>query len=267
MEKTIKKHKAIFWFTWAENLEYRSHTIIWALTDCIPFFIMFFLWNFIYQKNVEFVGFSLNMMVTYYLLSYLVGRLSTAHVDFSLSDGIKNGTFVQFLIRPINHRLVYLFKNLAMKSFQIAATLPILLIIFLLFNKYLLFPPANVLPFFLIAIILSFGINFFLSFIVGYSAFWLESADSVIYFKWAIVYYLSGRLLPFDLFGDPWSEILKKLPFRYALSFPIEIYLEQIPKSQIYMEFFVGLFWLAIIYIISVYMFNKGLKKFSMVGN
>lgn len=267
MNEIIRKFRAVIRFNWQGELEYRSYFLFWAFIDSLPFLIMFFLWRFIYTDQSIVAGYDLSQMITYYFLVFVIERLASSYMDWNLAMRIKDGQFAQFMYRPLPHRLYYLATSTAQRVTRIFITTPVIILGALIFRKYLIgTTAANVVPF-LAAIILAWAISYLLGYVFGYFAFWMEKANAVLYFRWSLVYYLSGQFLPLNIFGATAYEIIKWLPFRYIIGFPIEIYLSKFTASELYLGFGIGLFWVAALFTIERIMYARGIKKFKAVGN
>lgn len=254
-------------FDWEEKMEYRSYLLFWCFVDTLPFIIMYFLWTFVYKGQGIIAGYSLSMMITYYLLSFFIERLLATGVDWNINNRINTGMFAQFLYQPLSHRLYYVSRSVSGVFFNFLVTLPVMTILILSLRQYLVPPSMQNVLFFVMAVIMSFSLNILLSWMVGYTAFWLEKANSLIYFRWSVIYYLSGQFIPLAFYGQRVEAFLSFLPFRYFYSFPIEIYLGKISEANIFTGFAIGFSWIVIFAVASFFIFARGLKKFSAVGN
>lgn len=267
MKKHLKIAKAMLVYSWKDFIEYRGHLLFWIILESPSFFVMYFLWTFIYKNYGSVSGYTLSAIITYYFLTYFIKQSTSTHFDWSIIRKINEGYFSQFLFRPLTHRMYYFYQNIGEKMIRFAILIPVFFLLFLVIKKYFLFPDPKNLGFFFLALSFSFLLNLFLSFFVGYTAFWTEKSESLIYFKSAFVFYISGAMIPLSFFGEKISAALGLLPFRYFLSFPIEIYLGKVTYQQIYEGFFIATFWLLVFILLDRLIYHYGIKRFSSVGN
>lgn len=267
MNETIRKFKGVLRFCWQDYLEYRGYLVYWAILESLPFLVMFFLWQYIYIGRENVNGYDLSAMITYYFLVYYVKQLTTNYFDWGISNKINKGYFADFLYKPIGHRLYYVGNNLAGKTIRFMVSLPVIIVMTTLLYRYLELPAADSFVYFLLAVILAAVLNMYVSYLAGYFAFWMEKADSVLYFKDTFIYYLSGSMIPLSFFGESLSGILNILPFRYLVSFPIEIYLGKVGGTSLMQGFFCATLWLIVFLVLERVVYKRGIKKFSAVGN
>lgn len=117
------------------------------------------------------------------------------------------------------------------------------------------------------AILLFFGyiLDFFVSLIIGLTAFWIEdtSAFTWIYSKGQLVF--GGLILPIALFPDYLQKIAELLPFsqmyygaaRLIVHFEPSLFLQYLATQLVWILFF-G--------VVAYYLFNKGIKHVSVNG-
>ncbi len=77
---------------------------------------------------------------------------------------------------------------------------------------------------------------------------------------------LGGMLAPLDLFPPQVAEIARFLPFRYMLSFPVEIMLGRVGSEDLVTGFAVMGIWL--VFLLTVYrsLWRHGLQQFGAFG-
>lgn len=245
----------------------RNVLLFWIVLEAQSFLIMYILWMFIYKDHSIVNGFTLSAMITYYFVSYFVRQNTNCYIHWNLIIKINDGTFAHFLYRPMSQRIYYIYHNIGEKMIRFLFLLPIAGIIFFLVKSYILLPSIGNLGYFLLATGVSFNLAVFFAFIVGYTSFWTENSGTLVYFKDSLIYYLSGAMIPLSFFGTKMSGILELLPFRYFVSFPIEIYLGKLDNAGMQKGFSIALIWTLIFIIAEKILSKYGLKRFSSVGN
>jgi len=77
---------------------------------------------------------------------------------------------------------------------------------------------------------------------------------------------LSGNLAPLDLFPAPIPQLSVYLPFRYTLSFPVEILLGRVSGDQLWLGFAVQSLWLLATIVLYRVLWTRGLRQYSAFG-
>ncbi len=77
---------------------------------------------------------------------------------------------------------------------------------------------------------------------------------------------LSGGLFPLEVFGDTLQTIFNLLPFKYIISFPINIINGKLDLSLVWNGLFMQLLWICILTVIAALMWKRGTRKYIAVG-
>jgi ABC-2 type transport system permease protein len=77
---------------------------------------------------------------------------------------------------------------------------------------------------------------------------------------------LGGILAPIDLFPEPIPTLSLYLPFRYTLSFPVEIIMGRLSAEQILFGFAWQSVWLLVFAALYWVLWRQGLKTYAAVG-
>jgi len=67
------------------------------------------------------------------------------------------------------------------------------------------------------------AIAFLLDFVTGSLAFWIQDVKGLVRVKNLVGAFLAGQFVPLALFPPSFFPLLEALPFRYTLSFPLEV--------------------------------------------
>ena len=59
---------------------------------------------------------------------------------------------------------------------------------------------------------------------MGLVGFWFLEVTCLLYIVMTLNFFISGHMLPLDLLPQPWSTILKSLPFQYMAYFPAVVF-------------------------------------------
>jgi len=253
------------------NLAYRVNYLTRTLFSFIPLFAMLSLWRTIYANNPgteAHSGFSQNQMIFYYLLVAVVDVLTAVNEDdWQIAADIREGNINQFLLKPVDYlwyRLSLFFSGRI--AFIAVAAIPLAIFI-LCFHQYVVGPVnAWSMGFFLVSLLLTALLQFFLSYAMAMLAFWLLEISTFIFILFAFEYLASGHLFPLDLLPAGIRHLLFLTPFPYQLYFPISVYMGKAAGSDLWQGLLIQLFWVVAAYAFARLMWRQGIKKYSAFG-
>jgi ABC-2 type transport system permease protein len=252
----------------ADAVAYRVEFIIWILTTNMPL-VMLALWNAVAADNPVIGGehsYGHGDFVAYYLCTLLVRLLTGCWVAWELNMEIRQGTLGLRLLRPIHPLVAYAAENLAALPMRGLFTIPLILVLlFTSGGQYLTHDPLQVLMF-LVATGLAWVLTFLVYSAIGAMALLVESAMSLAEVWMGLFGVLSGYLIPIDLF-PPWlRSICNVLPFRFLLSFPVEILLGRHSPLETVQLLGVQLLYVVVIWAVVQLIWSQGLKRYQAYG-
>lgn len=245
---------------------HKEQLFAWIIADGIKIAGLCFLWI----ASAKVTGNTdQKYIITYYILMLLVGRLMA---DITPEEGVRqilNGKFSNLLLKPTSYLNGYLGNNMGSNMFRLLISIPAFMIGMFLaikmnmwivdFNPYLIFLT-------LLAIVLGLLINFYLGNIFSLIAFYNKNMDGMRIFYYNITALLSGEFIPLVILPFIAQFILNVLPFRYTLSFPIEIMIGRMTSYDISTGFIIGLMWLCILYVIYKIFYSIAIRKYAAEG-
>jgi ABC-2 type transport system permease protein len=268
--RRMKKYFHVINIGFQNNLQYRFNYLTRTLFSFIPIFAMLSLWQTIYAGNPAVVqnGFTANQMIFYYLMVAVVDVFTAVNEDdWQIAADIREGHINQFLLKPVDYlwyRLGLFFSGRL--AFVAVAILPLAGFI-LCFRQYFL-PPPDLLTFglFLMSLVFTALLQFFISYGMAMLAFWLLEISTFIFILYAFEYLASGHLFPLDMLPPTLKHLLYCTPFPYQLYFPIQIYLGKISGPVRLGGLLVQLAWVGAAYLFARVMWRRGIKKYSAFG-
>ena len=146
------------------------------------------------------------------------------------------------------------------------AVVPLTVFIFCL-RKYFVLPPDLVtLGLFLVSVVLTALLQFFMSYTMAMLAFWVLEVSTFIFILFAFEYIASGHLFPLDILPPAIERLLYLTPFPYQLAFPVGIYMGKTTGTELAQGFAVQAFWVAASCLLARFAWNRGIKKYGAVG-
>jgi ABC-2 type transport system permease protein len=265
----MRKYLHVIKIGFANTLVYRFNFFIRAAFGLVPLLAMIYLWRAVYREQNSEVGtYSLAGMISYYLLVTIVDTLTAVNEDdWQIAADIKDGNISQFLLKPINYltyRLCIFFSGKII--FAAAAVVPVGIFIFCM-RKYLVAPPdGTALGCFLLSTALAGMLQFFMSYTMALSAFWLLEVSTLIFIIFAFEYVAGGHFFPLNILPPAMEHVLNCTPFPYLLYFPVSAYLGQSKGPALWEGLCTQAAWTVFFYLMARVVWSRGIRKYSAVG-
>jgi len=261
----LKKWMSTISVSWVKYTTYKLNFFLTILGPSLVFFLIKYnLWSSIYktEENLLIKGYNFEQMIQYHLWAFLIALVASGFASWNLSDDIRLGRISSYLIYPFNF---WEFHTASWMSFQILQTFiaGITLSLVVYFGVITL-PITAILfkGFFFVSFVSLFW--FSLQYLTGILAFWLEETWILRVLLSIIATFLSGAIIPLDLFPGWLQSILSFTPFPYLSYYPIKIFLGE--SVDLYHGFkMIGL-WLIIVTVINRYVWKKGMNLYTAAG-
>lgn len=266
----IRKYKPFTRAGIMESVTYRANFLFFLLGEMMKCFVMFFVWKAVFESSAQntLYGFSYDNMVVYLFISFLSGYITFSDGSYAIGKEILDGSVVMRMIKPIDFDMCFLFQELGNKiiSFSLIflpITVGVELYRFIINGRLML--NGLMLLFFLLSMVLAYGINFFFNLSYGFLAFFLKNLWGTDIIKGAVVDFLSGATIPLAFMGGL-GQVLKFLPFASLSYTPVMIYMGMYSAGQI--AFYLGLqvVWLVIFAIISKLILRLAMNRLVVHG-
>jgi ABC-2 type transport system permease protein len=135
------------------------------------------------------------------------------------------------------------------------------------FRDYVVLPAGGAaLPAFVISLVLTALLQFFISYTMAMLAFWLLEISTFIFILFALEYLASGHLFPLDLLPPVIGHALFFTPFPSMLYVPIAIYMGKIAGADVWFGLLVQSLWLLLAYALARFAWRRGIKKYAAFG-
>jgi len=178
-------------------------------------------------------------------LRALTGAAEARLMNDLMALGIREGILARRLLRPLHPFWVDLMDNLAYKAFIMVVLIPTVIVLMIFFRPNFQTTAVDVLAF-LPALVLAFILRFCLEWGLAMSAFWTTRTNAINQVYFVVFLFFSGRLAPLELLPGPIQLLASLLPFRWMLSFPLEVLLGGLTAQEIALGYAVQLGWAAV---------------------
>lgn len=263
----MKKYIEIGKITFKAELAYRFDVFVGILLSIFRILLSFILWSALFQGKSEIGGFTLNMMVTYYIVISFFSKLDTSEgVVNQLSSEIRQGKFSKYLVQPLKPLCYFVSSNYAKTVFIFFISGFVTVIFFLVFNKYLVFNTSFFMV--LIALLINLlGLNFLmlLNYFIGILSFKFYDISAFNMIKQSIFEFICGTFIPLALFPEWIQGCMKLFPFYYIYYYPAAMLVTG-DNNENFLAIAVLIFWNIFMFSVIKVVYKILRRKFEGVG-
>ncbi|MDF2819678.1 MAG: transporter permease [Clostridiales bacterium] len=230
MKNPFKTYSAFTKAGIQDAIAYRANFLGFFIGEIFYCFVMFFIWKAVFNSSNSptFMGFSMIDMTLYLFLTNITVFLTDTDSSYAIGEEIRDGSISMRLIKPIKIDLSLLFFELGNKIIIISMVfIPIILGI----ETYRTIATGGIafdivqFLFFILSIVLSYLLSFYLNLAFGYLAFFLMNLWGFNMLKGAILRFLSGGAIPIAFLPIWLQGTLKIMPFASLNYTPVMIYM------------------------------------------
>lgn len=266
MRAIAKKTGTLLEVWFAHMSAYRAEIFIWMLSGMVPL-IMMAVW--IGKANASggsIEGFTPPQFAAYFLGAWLTQQLIVAWVSWELDYQIRQGILSSKLLRPLDP----LWEHLAAHVTERMVRFPFMLIV--LTAGLLLIPGARLTPdlghllAYFVAVNLAFLIRFLIAYCIGLLAFWFDQATALDELYFIVAAFLTGSFAPLTLYPPAVRAVIEWLPFPYLVYYPVRVLNGTADWPEIAGVIGVQLLWIAILVLLRMWLWRRGLRRYGAVG-
>jgi ABC-2 type transport system permease protein len=264
MELNLRGGWALIKATWARWVEQRSFFFLLAFGWMIPPLIYLFVWTAAAGQGTI-GGLNRSQFVGYYLVLILVNQFTYPTSNWTVGDLIRYGWMSRVLLRPMPFLYDAVGSDIAGKVVFMLFDIPVVMVLALFLRPEIDAGPGQILAF-LPALLLAVVLRFFWGYWLALLAFWTARANGLLMLQDALIFLLAGQVAPVALLPGALQAAAQILPFRYMVSFPVEILTGQLTQAQLTAGFAVQTVWVIVALILTVVIWKTGIRRFSAVG-
>jgi viologen exporter family transport system permease protein len=259
-----------------ERLVYRGDFALGTLVRFLPIVTQIFLWGAVFSamgvasdgevKDIE--GYRYTDFVAYYLLTMVSRAFSSMPgLASGIAGQIRNGEIKKFLVQPIDLIEFLLLQRIAHKLVYYGVALgPFALVFFICRSYFPGWPSADVLLAYVVSLLLTFLLGFFLEATIGMIGFWFLEVSSLLFIYMLFSFFFSGHMFPLDMLPEPWARIVQWIPLQYLTYFPAALFLGKIEGPAMWQGLGIQALWVVGFIILSRLAFLRGVKQYSGFG-
>jgi ABC-2 type transport system permease protein len=266
------KYVRVFELGFQTALEYRLNFLLSLVSAVFPIFIQTFLWTAIFTassagSSAVIYGYTYQQMIAYTFLAGLVARIVRTGFEYEIMDDVKSGKFSKFLVQPVGYfpyRIASYFGQKLPNLVMVLVILALVLVGLVLFMGMTL-EFIRILVF-LVTIVLAVTLNFLIFYCISAMSFWIVEVGFLFEGIRITTILLSGGIFPLEVFGDTFNRINNFLPFRYTISYPINVLNGRLAPGEIVTGMLVQVLWIGLCVLLADGLWRVGSRRFVAVG-
>ena len=248
------------------GMVYRFTFIFTLLGNIVYLGVAYYLWKSIYSQADVIRGMTFNETFLYVGLGSSVFVLLKTYTDWFIHGDIREGTIANYLIKPVDVGLYYMFSSMGLFLFNLVViTIPTFLLLVFVFKVHFTIGPGLIV--FPISITLAYLITFSIDYFVGLFGFYTESVWGLSTTKEIIITVFSGALIPLQFFPDALRKILFWLPFQAMYHTPITMITHPNQGWDVFLPMLaVQLFWVVALFTGAKLFYTQAVKVLRISG-
>ncbi len=261
-----------------ERLVYRGDFALGTLMRFLPIVTQVFLWTAVFSATSrgDIAGYSRNDIVAYYLLTMVSRAFSSMPgLASGIARAIRDGSIKKFLIQPVDYVSFLLASRVAHKLvYYVVALLPFAAVFWLCRSFFPPLPDALTIAAFVVALVLSFLLGFFMEATLGMLGFWFMEVSSIVFGYMLVQYLLSGHMFPIDMLagiptglpGTSLADVVAWLPFQFTAYFPAAVWLGKVEGAELARLLVVEAAWVVAMIAACRLAWARGTRRYSGFG-
>jgi ABC-2 type transport system permease protein len=248
-------------------VQYQASTFIWLIGGVLEPLIFLVVWTTVARSQGGAVqGFTPSELAAYYIALMLVNNWIFTWIMWEYEYLIRDGSLARRLLRPMHPVVRDLAENISYKLLASTALVPAALLMVLLFEPRFSARAASFVAF-VPALGLAFALRFSLEWCLAMAAFWTTRVGALNQVYFMLLLFFSGRLAPLEMLPDSLQTLAGLLPFRWMLSFPLEVLLGKSSGIEVLRGYLAQTAWVAIGIASARLAWRAGVRQFSAVGS
>ncbi|MGR5993072.1 ABC transporter permease [Bacillus cereus] len=261
--RNLLKYFSVFLTSIKSNLAYVGEMFYGTTFMLIIMYIFINLWKVAFTARSSNLGMGYAETVWYLLIAEAI-VLSLNPVHLTISEEVQSGSLAYTINRPYNYISYHFFNGLgeSILRFIINLCTGAVLVLCLVGPIHIKF--INILPL-SIVIFLAFLLNYCLSALIGFSAFFTEDAAGIAFIYQKFLFILGGVLIPLDFFPGILQKISNYLPFSFITFSPSKLFVH-FNVSYFYQVLCGQILWIGLFLILLKIVFKLGIRRLTING-
>ncbi len=253
----------------ATMLQYRGEIVLWAVWGVVYPAVAMAMWSAAVRGSPTggaIGGYTPPEFAAYFLLTMVVGHLSTAWDIYEMGYMVQSGTMSPLLLRPILPIWNNVANNIAYKSLTLVLLLPVWGLVALVSHPSFAGTSAIHLLLGIPAALLAAALHFVWGYNISLLAFRFTRMDAVSELWWGANLFFGGRVAPLTILPLPLQWAADVLPFKWIIWFPAAALMGKLDVSAILLGLGAQIFWLGAALLVFRLGWSAAVKRYTAVG-
>jgi ABC-2 type transport system permease protein len=250
----------------AQAMVYRGTWVIFmAANITVPIFSLL-IWRSAIANGAQ-LPVDERFITTYFVLLSFVTMATSSWLTGFLANDIRLGKLSSWMVRPASLLVGFVANNITEKILKVFALAPMIGVLWWIFRDSMNIPAGlGRWLLFAVSIVLGAVLVFTLDVLIGSLAFWMDDVTALMEARRIIANVLSGSIVPLALMPD-WSRgFIDHQPFRFTVSFPVEIVAGNLSSADLLAGLAIQLGYVVAFGMLARLVWVTGIKSYSAVG-
>lgn len=247
-------------------LIYRAEFVMFMVSTILAPAISLLVWRTALANGAS-LPVDAEYLTTYFVLLGLVSMLTSSWTSSFLAEDIRLGNISKWIIRPGSTHFNGIANNLSEKMIKSVALAPFIAVLWWFFRDTVVLPHDPLRwALFLLSIVAAAITVYALDVLTASLAFWIDDIGGIDYARGLLAAILRGQLLPLALL-PAWSQgFIDIQPFRFTLSFSLEIVVGELTTQDLVLGTTLQLIYPVLAVLAARAMWQRGLRAYTAVG-
>ena len=252
--------------TFASFVQYRASMFIWMIWQVLEPLVFLVVWTAVSRSSGGTVGgFTQNDFSAYFITLMIVNHVTYTWIIYEFEYRVRHGSLSFALLKPMHPVHSDIVANVCSKTITTPMMLVVAIVLTLLFKPSFHLALWAVLAF-VPTLVLAYVMRFMVEWTLALAAFWTTRVSAVNQGYYVAALFLSGQMAPLALLPHPVQVAANLLPFRWMISFPVEVFLGRLTPIEVITGLGVQLFGVGVAFVLLRIVWRAGVRVYSAVG-
>ncbi|HNW36938.1 MAG TPA: ABC-2 family transporter protein [Candidatus Ozemobacteraceae bacterium] len=248
-------------------LAYRGMMIIWGFQMLLMPCILMLAWLSVGKSAGS--AYSDGDYLLYYFSMPFVMNLTDCWTVQTFPEQIRDGSLSRSLLKPVHPLWLHVLENVTHKMVQLSMMLlPMGILAWVIHDRL---PGINLSPSKLLSVVfvvfLAMSLRFVQATTLAMTGFWIEHVETLnLVLNQGIWALMGGMIVPVETSPPTVKWIAGFLPYRYSLSFPIEVLRGHLSVGEAVTGVIIATFWILLFLVAGRMMWRRGLRSYTAYG-
>lgn len=262
----MRKYLQIMYVGIIQVFTYRLSFFLWRVRNVFNLIFIYFLWTSVFTKQVLFLSYTQEKLITYILVISLLSSLILVTRTIDVGADILSGDIMNHLLKPFSFFRFIVSREFADKFLNLFFTVIEIFILIVVLKPHI-FIQNNSGAYLLLIITMIIGgiISFFVSLNLSFIAFWSNEIWAPRWIYSIFTWFLAGSFFPLDILPKSVYNLLLLTPFPYMIFLPSKVFLDGFSAALI-VPIGISILWSIALFFLTKKVWETGIKNYSAYG-